>query len=166
MEQCELMTWIQTCNFSGKVHLILLTLNHTQTSLLSSVWHSQDPSYCFFPLSFLPLLPPSLLGLCVSIRVGWDRGVVKHFSSFLIVLTCAIGIPIRPHWFPTAKCIDFYISHWSPLLNLPTHAHTHPVSVSLSLHEQHAGRAWTHVCVWVSKWVREGERERKREWGR
>lgn len=112
--------------------------------------------------SLFPPLPPSLLGLCVSIGVGRGWGVVKHFSSFLIVLTCAIGIPIRPHWFPTAKCIDFYISHWSPLLNLPTHIHTLSVSVSLSLHEHRTGRAWTCLCIYdwtcVCVWKRERPR--------
>ncbi len=60
------------------------------------------------PSSPFPPLPLSRLH-CVSKR----EEVVKHFSSLLIVLTCAIGIPIRAHWFPSAKCIDFYISYWS-----------------------------------------------------
>ncbi len=132
---------------------------------------------CYLPLnipciisvlsfSLFSLLPPSLPGFCVSIGLGWCWGVVKHFSSFLIVLTCAIGIPIRHHWFPTAKCIDFYISHWSLPLNLPTH--TLCVCFPLSLHEHHTGRAWTCACVWASVWVkhREGLMQVKIEYGK
>ncbi len=160
MEQSKLMIWIQIYT----IYLYKVNAFNCQTS----------KHRCYLPLnipnircvisalsfSFFPLLPPSPLCLCVSIAVGWWWGVVKHFSSFLIVLTCAIGIPIRPHWFPTAKCIDFYISHWSPLLNLPTH--TLCVCLSLSLHEHHAGQAWTCVCVWASVCEWKTERERGR----
>lgn len=141
-----------------------------QTQLLSSSRHSQHPLHYFSSLFFSPPCAPSISPrpLCKHEagrrRWWWWWGVVKHFSSFLIVLTCAIGIPIRPHWFPTAKCIDFYISHWSPLLNLPTH--TLCVCLSLSLREHHAARAWACICVCVRVWERACEWKTEREGNR
>lgn len=94
--------WLSTSLFLA--HFPLSMFSFSASWFPAVISSALLPSFSFFPL------PLSLSRLhCVSKRVE----VVKHFSSLLIVLTCAIGIPIRAHWFPSAKCIDFYISYWS-----------------------------------------------------
>lgn len=123
---------------TGWIH-IYYAVAHLSTSIWST---ASTPLNMLF---FFALLSPACLCSAV-VELVRREGAVKHFSSFLIVLTCAIGIPIRPHWFHTAKCIDFDISHWSQAFEA---IHTCCVTASFSHHYKPTACMCVCVCLFI-----------------